>query len=56
MTILNNIALEIISDGKGILAADESTTTMTKRLDSVGDHPHLKIGWRLEMYFFHLKV
>ena len=36
MTILNNIALEIISEGKGILAADESTATMTKRLDSVG--------------------
>ena len=36
MTILNNIALEIISDGKGILAADESTATMTRRLDSVG--------------------
>ena len=36
MTTLNNIALEIISNGKGILAADESTVTMTKRLESVG--------------------
>ena len=36
MTSLNNIALEIISNGKGILAADESTVTMTKRLESVG--------------------
>ncbi len=35
MTYLNNIVLEIIGDGKGILAADESTATMTKRLDSV---------------------
>ena len=36
MSNLNKIALEIISNGKGILAADESTGTMTKRLESVG--------------------
>ena len=36
MSYLNKIALEIISNGKGILAADESTGTMTKRLESVG--------------------
>ena len=35
MSELNKIALKIISKGKGILAADESTGTMTKRLDSV---------------------
>jgi len=35
MSELNNIALKIIGKGKGILAADESTGTMTKRLDSV---------------------
>tara|TARA_B100001057_G_scaffold500484_1_gene615818 strand:+ start:28 stop:1035 length:1008 start_codon:yes stop_codon:yes gene_type:complete len=35
MSELNNIALEILKNGKGILAADESTATMTKRLDSV---------------------
>ena len=35
MTELNNIALKIISKGKGILAADESTGTMTKRLETV---------------------
>ncbi len=35
MSELNNIALKILKDGKGILAADESTATMTKRLDSV---------------------
>ena len=35
MTKLNNIALKILSNGKGILAADESNGTMTKRLDSV---------------------
>ena len=35
MSELNNIALKILENGKGILAADESTGTMTKRLDSV---------------------
>ena len=35
MSELNNIALKILSSGKGILAADESTGTMTKRLESV---------------------
>ena len=35
MSELYKIALQIISKGKGILAADESTATMTKRLDSV---------------------
>ena len=35
MSELNKIALEILEDGKGILAADESTATMTKRLDGV---------------------
>ena len=35
MSDLNNIALKILKNGKGILAADESTGTMTKRLNSV---------------------
>jgi len=35
MSKLNKIALKILSNGKGILAADESTGTMTKRLKSV---------------------
>jgi len=35
MSELNNIVLEILGNGKGILAADESTGTMTKRLDDV---------------------
>ena len=35
MTELNKIALKIISNGKGILAADESNGTMTKRLQAV---------------------
>ena len=35
MSELNNIALKIISSGKGILAADESTGTMKKRLENV---------------------
>ena len=36
MSELNSTVLKILSGGKGILAADESTATMTKRLDSVG--------------------
>ena len=32
---INEIAKQMVSKGKGILAADESTGTMTKRLDSV---------------------
>ena len=35
MSELNNIALRILEKGKGILAADESNGTMTKRLESV---------------------
>ena len=35
MTELNKIALKILSNGKGILAADESNGTMTKRLEAV---------------------
>ena len=35
MSELNKIALKILENGKGILAADESTGTMTKRLEGV---------------------
>ena len=35
MSELNYIALKILEKGKGILAADESTGTMTKRLEEV---------------------
>ena len=35
MSDLNNIAKKILENGKGILAADESTGTMTKRLENV---------------------
>ena len=35
MSELNKIALQILSNGRGILAADESNGTMTKRLDAV---------------------
>ena len=35
MSELNNIVLKILGGGKGILAADESTGTMTKRLETV---------------------
>ena len=35
MSELNKIALKILTNGKGILAADESNGTMTKRLEAV---------------------
>ena len=35
MSDLSQIALKIVSNGKGILAADESIGTMTKRLDAI---------------------
>ena len=35
MSELNKIALKILTNGKGILAADESNDTMTKRLEAV---------------------
>ncbi len=35
MSELNSTALKLISSGRGILATDESTATMTKRLESV---------------------
>jgi|TARA_B100002052_G_scaffold154063_1_gene140405 fructose-bisphosphate aldolase class I len=35
MSELNKISLQILSGGKGILAADESNATMTKRLEAV---------------------
>ena len=33
---LNSIAMKMVAKKKGILAADESTGTMTKRLDGIG--------------------
>ena len=35
MSELNNIVIKILKNGKGILAADESISTMTKRLNAV---------------------
>ncbi len=48
MTELNKIALQIISNGKGILAADESNGTMTKRLAAVKieSNPQSRLSFR----------
>ena len=48
MLELNQIALKIVSNGKGILAADESTGSMTKRLDSVNvvSNPENRLKFR----------
>ena len=52
MTELNSIALKIISNGKGILAADESTATITKRLDSVNipSTPENRLSFRQTLF------
>ncbi len=48
MSELNKIALKIISNGKGILAADESNGTMTKRLEAVNvkSSPENRLSFR----------
>ncbi len=52
MTELNNIVLEILGNGKGILAADESTGTMTKRLESVNvpSTPENRLSFREALF------
>ena len=52
MSELNKIALKILSNGKGILAADESNGTMTKRLDSVNipSTPETRLNFRETLF------
>ena len=52
MTELNKIACKILENGKGILAADESTGTMTNRLQSVGveSSPENRISFRETLF------
>ncbi len=52
MSELNNIALKIISNNKGILAADESNGTMTKRLDAVNvtSNPENRLSFREALF------
>ena len=56
MSELNNIALKIIGNGKGILAADESTGTMTKRLQGVNVESNSENRLKLDIHFSLLKV
>ena len=55
MSELNKIALQIISDGKGILAADESNATMTKRLTevNVASTPENRLLFRETLFSSH---
>ena len=48
MSDLHKIAQRIVSKGKGILAADESTGTMTKRFDAinVNSNPENRLKFR----------
>ena len=52
MPELHQIALKIVSNGKGILAADESTGSMTKRLDSVNviSNPENRLNFRETLF------
>ena len=52
MTELNKIAIKILSDGKGILAADESNGTMTKRLEDVNieSTPESRLSFRRTLF------
>ena len=52
MSDLNNIALKILSNGKGILAADESNGTMTKRLEvvKVNSTPENRLNFREKLF------
>ena len=52
MSELNNLALKILKNGKGILAADESTGTMTKRLEwvKVSSSPENRLLFRETLF------
>jgi len=52
MSELNKIVLKILSNGKGILAADESNGTMTKRLDSINvtSNPENRLLFRKTLF------
>ena len=52
MLELNKTALKIVSNSKGILAADESTGTMTKRLDAINvkSNPENRLKFREALF------
>ena len=50
---IEEIAKQMVVKGKGILAADESTRTMEKRLKSVNVECTEKIDFTLEKHCFH---
>ena len=52
MLELHQIVLKIVSNGKGILAADESTGTMQKRLDSINvkSNPENRLKFREALF------
>ncbi len=52
MSKLNEIALKILANGKGILAADESTGTMTKRMEAVNvaSTPENRLAFRETLF------
>ena len=53
---LEDIANHIVSDGKGILAADESTPTITKDLTRLIQNQPKKKEEIIENYYLELKA
>ena len=56
MSELNNIALKIIGEGKGILAADESTGTIAKRFKTINVENTEKNRLILDKLYLALKL
>ena len=56
MSELEKIAKQMVAKGKGILAADESNGTMTKRLADVNVNSTSENRLKLEKLYFLLKV
>ena len=56
LNTLEEIANYIVSDGKGILAADESNPTCGKRFDSIGVESTETTGETTGKCFLDLKV
>lgn len=53
---LAKIANQIVAEGKGILAADEISATMEKRLKTIGveNSPEMRRQYRYELYYYEL--
>ena len=53
---LEKIANDLVAPGKGILAADESNGTMSKRLEAVGIEPSEENEGNIELICFQQRI